>query len=105
MLKKITNSIKKDFKEESFREILSGSATTFLIRMLGLVVGYAFTFIVSRYFGSHILGAHTLSVTVLMMFSVIGRLGMDTHLVKNFAKDQAEDRWDKILEVYQKLLW
>lgn len=74
-----------------------------MIRLLGLIVGYAFTFLVSRYYGSQVLGAHTLSVTVLMMFSVIGRMGMDTHhLVKNFAKDHADGRWDKILEVYKK---
>ncbi|HMT27718.1 MAG TPA: flippase [Bacteroidia bacterium] len=102
MLKKLASSIKKDFKEESFLEIISGSAATFLIRLLGLIVGYAFTFLISRYYGSQVLGAHTLSVTVLMMFSVIGRMGMDTHLVKNFAKDHADGRWDKILEVYKK---
>ncbi len=91
-------------KEESLREIITGTAATFIIRLLGLVVGYAFTFLVSRYFGSRVLGAHTLSVTVLMMFSVLGRMGMDTHLVKNFAKDHADDRWDRVLEVYKKTL-
>ena len=39
-----------------------------------------------------------------MMFSVLGRLGMDTNLVKHFALDHAVNRWDRILEVYQKTL-
>ncbi len=104
MIKKFTAAAKTDFRDKNFREIISGSAATITIRLLGLVVGYAFTFIISRYFGSEVLGPHTLSVTVLMMFSVVGRLGMDTYLVRSFSRDHADGRWDRILEVYKKTL-
>jgi len=104
MIKKFARGINKDFKDASFLEIIKGSATTFAVRLLGLVAGYAFTFIISRYYGSGVLGAHTLSVTVLMMFSVLGRLGMDSLLVRHFAQDHAASRWDRILEVYKKTL-
>ncbi len=104
MIRKIGRSFKKDFNDAGFLEIVKGSATTFAIRLLGLVAGYAFTFIISRYYGSEVLGAHTLSITVLMMFSVLGRLGMDSLLVRHFAQDHAINRWDRILEVYKKTL-
>ena len=104
MIRKIAQGIRKDFKDAGFLEIVKGSAATFLIRLAGLVAGYAFTFIISRYYGSEVLGAHTLSVTVLMMFSVFSRLGMDSLLVRHFAQDHAIDRWDRILEVYKKTL-
>ncbi len=104
MIRKIGRSFKKDFNDAGFLEIVKGSATTFAIRLLGLVAGYAFTFIISRYYGSEVLGAHTLSITVLMMFSVFGRLGMDSLLVRHFAQDHAINRWDRILEVYKKTL-
>src|SRR5688572_1761158 len=104
MIKKIAACFGADFKDAGFVEIVKGSATTFAIRLLGLVAGYAFTFIISRYYGSAVLGAHTLSVTVLMMFSVLGRLGMDSLLVRHFAHDHEAKRWDRILEVYKKTL-
>src|SRR5688572_29354527 len=102
MIRKIARSFNRDFKDAGFLEIVKGSATTFAVRLMGLVAGYAFTFIISRYYGSEVLGAHTLSVTVLMMFSVFGRLGMDSLLVRHFAQDHAVNRWDRILEVYKK---
>ncbi len=104
MIRKIARGFNRDFKDAGFLEIVKGSATTFAVRLLGLVAGYAFTFIISRYYGSEVLGAHTLSVTVLMMFSVLGRLGMDSLLVRHFAQDHATGRWDRILEVYKKTL-
>lgn len=104
MIRKIARSFSTDFKDANFIEILKGSSTTFIVRLLGLVAGYAFTFIISRYYGSEVLGAHTLSITVLMMFSVLGRLGMDSLLVRHFAQDHAANRWDRIMEVYKKTL-
>jgi O-antigen/teichoic acid export membrane protein len=104
MIKKIARGFNRDFKDAGFLEIVRGSATTFVVRIMGLIAGYAFTFIISRYYGSEVLGAHTLSVTVLMMFSVLGRLGLDSLLVRHFAQDHVISRWDRILEVYQKTL-
>ncbi len=104
MIRKIARGFNKDFKDASFLEIVKGSATTFMVRLIGLIAGYAFTYIISRYYGSEVLGAHTISVTVLMMFSVLGRLGMDSLLVKHFSQDHAINRWDRILEFYKKTL-
>jgi len=85
-------------------ETIRGSASNFILRILGLVAGYAFTLMVSRLFGASVLGAHTLSTTVLMLFTVVGRLGMDTHIVKTFAADRMNGRWDRIHEIYNKTL-
>jgi O-antigen/teichoic acid export membrane protein len=104
MIKKVISRFDTDFRDKNFIDIIKGGAATFLIRLIGLVAGYAFTVIISRYFGAGVLGAHTISVTVLMMFTIIGRLGMDTFLVKHLANDHAEERWDRIFEVYRKTL-
>ena len=85
-------------------ETVRGSASNFILRVLGLIAGYAFTLLVSRLFGASVLGAHTLSTTVLMLFTVLGRLGMDTHIVKTFSADRMNGRWDRIHEVYSKTL-
>ena len=104
MIRKFKKDLKADFRDRSFKEMVREGAVAFLIRIGGLVAGYAFVFIISRYFGSEVLGAHTLSVTVLMMFTVAGKLGMDTNLVRNFAQAHGDNRWDKIMEVYKKTL-
>jgi O-antigen/teichoic acid export membrane protein len=104
MIDKIKFILQKQLNDKNLKQIITDSGSTFIIRLIGLVAGYAFVFIISRLYGSEVLGAHTLSVTVLMMFTVAGRLGMDLALVKHFAKDHPDNRWDRMLEVYYKTL-
>ncbi|MBL7915867.1 MAG: flippase [Bacteroidia bacterium] len=104
LLKKSKAAFQKDIGDAGFREVVKGSAGTFIIRIGGMIAGYAFIFLISRFYGSEVLGAHTLSVTVLMMFTVAGRLGMDTAIVRHFAQDYQSGRWDRVLEVYLKTL-
>lgn len=107
-MKKLFGKLKalagKDLKDASFLEILKGSAATFSIRIGGMVAGYIFVLLISRFYGSDVLGAHTLSVTVLMMFTVAGRMGMDTAIVRHFAQDHQNNRWDRVYEVYLKTI-
>lgn len=104
MIRKIRKELGADLRDRGFREVAREGGMTFLIRIGGLIAGYLFIFLISRFYGSEVLGAHTLSVTVLMMFTVAGRLGMDVHLVKHFATAHADGRWDKIFEVYRKTI-
>lgn len=95
---------KKIAGDSKSAEAIRGSATNFIIRIAGLIAGYAFTLLISRLFGASVLGAHTLSTTVLMMFTIPGKLGMDLHIVKTFSADRLEGRWDRIHETYRKTL-
>jgi len=104
MIRKAARALGGDFKDKDFVEIVKSSAAIFTIRLVGLAAGYALIMLISRLYGSEVLGAHTISVTVLMMFTVLGRLGMDSFLVRNFAQDHAIGRWDRILELYRKTL-
>jgi len=104
MVRRLYDKFNNHFKEESFAELVKSSASTFAVRIGGLFAGYLFTLLVSRLYGPDVLGAHTISLTVLMVFTIIGRLGMDFNIVKHFAKNSQENRWDRIREVYRKTL-
>ena len=104
MTEKISRLIKRFSGDRTFTDAFSGSASNFIIRIFGLFAGYVFTLVISRIFGASVLGAHTISSTVLMMFTIVGRLGMDIHIVKKFAGDRMDNRWDRIHEVYRKTL-
>jgi len=93
---------KKLSGDASSAETIKGSASNFLIRIVGLIAGYLFTLFISRFFGAGVLGAHTISTTVLMMFTIPGRLGMDLHIVKAFSTGRLNGRWDLIHEIYRK---
>jgi O-antigen/teichoic acid export membrane protein len=90
--------------DKNYREIISNSAANFSVRIFGIIFGYLFIAIISRLYGPDVLGSYTLSVTVLMIFAIVGRLGMDTAIVKHFASATQEGRWDKVRETYLKTL-
>lgn len=104
MLEKIEKKIRRQFKEKSFRELVTGSAASFLMRMLGLLVSYVFTLMISNFYGAAVLGAFSLSQTALGMFTIFSRLGMDTSIVRLFASNIALDKWSNVLNVYKRVL-
>jgi O-antigen/teichoic acid export membrane protein len=101
MVRKILSRL----REEHFADLLRNSFSTFAVRIGGLIAGYLFTLMVSRLYGSDVLGAHTISVTVLMIFTVVGRMGMDFNIVKRFANATQDNRWDLVHEIYRKTLF
>lgn len=91
--------------DDNYREILGNSAANLAIRIIGIVVGYLFIYLISKYYGAEVLGLYTLSVTVMMMFTVVGRMGMDLAMVKHIAAAREDDATGRIKEVFRKSLF
>jgi len=86
LLKKI-NKIKTKLSEDvHLKELIQGSLTFFILRIFGMIVGYAFTLIVTRNLGASCWGIFALCFTVLQITSVIGKLGLDTALLRFIAQ-------------------
>jgi O-antigen/teichoic acid export membrane protein len=101
---KIKNQVDTRLHDRSLRELLKGTSSTFSIRIVGFIVGYAFIIIISRFYGPRVVGIFTLCNTVLIIASVAGRLGFDSSIVKFFAQNIVFNKWDVVLEVYKKIL-
>lgn len=69
-----------------------------------MITGYIFTLLITRNFGAGAMGVFALSITVLTVFSVIGRLGFDTALLRFVAEYSSRDRWDLVRETYLKTI-
>lgn len=104
MISKLQQKFARQFKDKSFRELATGSAASFFMRILGLAVSFLFTFIISQFYGKVVLGAFAISQTVLNMFTIVSRLGMDTSCVKLFAANIALNKWSNVLSIYKKVL-
>jgi len=85
-----------------FKELIKGSATFFIIRVLGMVVTYAFTLLVTRKLGASAWGIFTLCFTILQITSVIGRLGLDTALLRFIAQYNAQGKGKTVKYIYLK---
>ena len=101
---KIRNQVDTRLHDKSLRELLKGTSSTFAIRIIGFIVGYAFIIIISRFYGPRVVGIYTICNTVLIITSVAGRLGFDSSIVKFFAQNIVFEKWDVVLETYKKIL-
>ncbi len=85
-------------------ELLKSSSIAFSIKIVGLISGYAFTFIVARFFGAETFGIFILSFTMLQIASILGRLGLDTALLRFTAEYTSQNKWDLFSGTYHKAL-
>jgi len=93
-----------NIKDENLKELLKGSSTAFTLKIIGLLFGYIFTLLIARMYGADTLGVFALSITVLTVFSVVGRLGFDTGLVRFVAEYSSQGKPESLKEVYIKSL-
>jgi len=99
MIDKIKTKLSEDIH---LKELIQGSLTFFILRILGMIVGYAFTLIVTRNLGASAWGIFALSFTVLQITSVIGKLGLDTALLRFIAQYNAQRKVKTAKYIYLK---
>jgi len=97
------NKIKTKLSEDvHLKELIQGSLTFLILRIFGMMVGYTFTLIVTRNLGASAWGIFALSFTVLQITSVIGKLGLDTALLRFIAQYNAQRKVKTAKYIYLK---
>ena len=97
MIKKIKEKINNDLH---LKELLKGGSISFLFRLVGLMIGYIFTLFVSRNYGADAMGILSLSLMVITIAVVIGKMGVDTALVRFIAEYSAKEKWLAAKDLY-----
>jgi O-antigen/teichoic acid export membrane protein len=82
------------------KELLRGSGSAFMLKIAGLLLSYLFTLLITRIYGADTMGLFALSITILTILAMLGRLGFDTALVRFVAEYASQDRMDLVREVY-----
>lgn len=82
MFKKISEFFKIG---EDFIEIILKGGSALLIRVIGFLSGYFFLYFVAKYYGAGVNGLLSLSFSVMIIGSLISRLGVDISFTKLFS--------------------
>ena len=101
VISKIKNKINSDIH---LKELLKDSSIAFVLRIVGIIAGYIFTLLVTRTLGAESWGIFTLSLVILQIASVIGRLGMDTALLRFTAEYVVKENVNTLKKIYKKAL-
>ncbi len=100
----LLNYITNRLKDSHLKELLKGSFTFFIFRIFGMVLAYVFILLITRQLGADAMGIFAISFTILLILSVIGRLGFDTALIRFVAEYSSKKRMDLVKEIYLKAL-
>ncbi|MBT8180207.1 MAG: oligosaccharide flippase family protein [Eudoraea sp.] len=79
------NKVQKAFNDVDNREILLKGFSFLSIRVIGLFLGYLFTFLVAKYYGAGTLGLISLCFSLFLFAGIMGRLGLDINLVRYYS--------------------
>lgn len=94
-------SLKKYFlRDIHLKELFKGSSIAFAFKLFSVLLGYVFFYVLARKFGAVGLGIFNTCFTVLILSSVISKLGLDTALVKYIAEFVATDKKHHISKLY-----
>ena len=89
-------SIKKALKDKDFSELVKGGGVSFFLRFGGLAVGYLLTIVIANFFGAKGLGDYVLAITVLRLFTLLAKLGLDTTSIRFIASFASQEKWTSI---------
>ncbi|HKK11131.1 MAG TPA: oligosaccharide flippase family protein, partial [Bacteroidales bacterium] len=84
-----------------FRELFRGSSIAFVFRLLSAVASYVFFFFLAQLYGAEGVGVFATSWTILMISSVVGKMGFDTSIVKYMAESSSRRSYMQMRSIYR----
>ena len=94
----------KALQDKDFSELLEGSGISFILRFGGLAIGYFLTLIIAHLFGAEGLGEYVLAITILRMFTLIAKAGLDTTSIRFIASYASQNKWENIFNFRKKVI-
>ena len=94
----------KFFNDKDFFEIFQKGGISFLIRIGGQVMGFLMSLVIAYKYGAQGLGSFVLAITVLRIFTLLAKLGLDTTSVRFIASFAKQDKWKSIILFRRKIV-
>lgn len=89
---------------EHLKELYLGASNTLFLKIAGTAAGFLFTLVVSRSLGAQALGNFGICLSVLTIFAIIGKLGLDMAILKLVAKYYSKSEYAVGNHIYFKSL-
>lgn len=91
-------------KDKHFIELLKGSSISFLLKILGMILGYFVMLYITKNFGAAEWGVYSLCFTTLSIAIVIPKFGFENSLVRIITELKSNNQWKEIKSVLLKAL-
>lgn len=84
------------------KDVVRGGSVAFVLRMLGVGLGYGVNVLLARLLGAEGAGVYYLALTVTTIATAFGRVGLDNTLLRFTAANAARGDWNKVLGAYRR---
>ena len=81
-MNKLRSYFSKFSADVHFIELLKGASTTFMLKIVGLLIGYVLAIFITNKFGAFVFGQYVTALLIVEILSILSRLGIDTALVR-----------------------
>ena len=88
--------LQKALEDKDFAELLKGGGISFFLRFGGLAVGFLLTWVIAYFFKADGLGDYVLATTVLSLFVLLAKIGLDTTAIRFIASFASQEKWSSI---------
>ena len=88
--------LQKALEDKDFAELIKGSRVSFLLRFGGLATGFLLTWVIAYFFKADGLGDYVLATTVLSLFVLLAKIGLDTTAIRFIASFASQEKWASI---------
>lgn len=96
----IRDLIRRRLGEKGIGELLTGAGLFLGFKVLGIVAGVLFTYLVSNDYGAHALGLLALGTASLQITSMVCRIGTDAALIRLVGESMARSAGGRIRKIY-----
>jgi len=83
-------------------EVIRGASVAFVLKVAGAALAIAFNVLLARLFGAEGAGVYYIAITVAMVASVIGRVGLDNCLLRFVSSNAQVYDWGSVKSVSKK---
>ena len=82
------------------REVTRGTVLAFFLKILGAGLAFGFNVVVARHLGAEGAGIYFLALSIVMVASIIARLGLDNAMLRHVAANFAHGDYGKVKGIY-----
>ncbi|MFQ5706459.1 MAG: flippase [bacterium] len=87
--------------DQHMKEVVRGASVAFILRLLGVGLGFGFNVLLARLLGAKGAGIYYLALTVVTISTIFGRLGLGNALLRFVADSSEQGDWAKVAGAYR----
>ena len=98
--KEMKQRVKAVFREDEMLELLKDTGTAFSLRVLGSFLAFIFNVVIARSLGAEGAGIYFIAFSIIVISSVISRLGLDNALLRFISIHYSNGDWGRVIAVH-----